>query len=199
MAVAAGPVSLEIQAFTLSLLSCYLAYSLAMLALVWAPIRFAPSWSVAVHLFDFGVLLLLITTTRASPSPVFVCFLFLLVCASLRWHPRGILWTAAATLAGYGGISFYAANVASIQGFDRNTFLIRTVYLTIVTGLLTTLSAHRHRFQREIGQTAAWPRQVSRDPRAVVSEMLSQVSALMDVPSLLLVWDEGADSDFTMA
>ena len=146
-----------------------------MLALVWAPIRFAPGWAFAGHLFDFVAFSLLVAATRGAVGPFFLCFLFLLVCGALRWQVKGTLWTAAATIAAYAGISLYASNVLLASGFELKTFLIRTVYLTVVTVTLAILSAHQYRFQREIGQIAAWPRHVGRDPRAVVSEILSQV------------------------
>ena len=193
------PLDLPIQAFVLYVLAWYLTYSLAMLALVWAPIRFAPGWAFAVHLFDFVAFSLLVAATRGAVGPFFLCFLFLLVCGALRWQVRGTLWTAAATIAAYAGISFYASNVLLVSGFELSTFLIRTVYLTVVTVTLAILSAHQYRFQREIGQIAAWPRHVGRDPRVVVSEILSQVSTLLETPRILLVWDEDTGGNLRLA
>ena len=190
LAVIAAPLEPSVQVFTLYLLGWYLAYSLAMLALVWAPIRFAPGWAFAVHLFDFVAFSLLVATTRAAVGPLFLCFLFLLVCGALRWQVKGTLWTATATMAAYAGISLYASHVLLASGFELSSFLIRAIYLTVVTVTIAILSAHQHRFQREIGQIAAWPRHIGRDPRAVVSEILSQVSALLEAPRILLVWNE---------
>ena len=199
LAVIVDPLEPPVQAFVLYVLAWYFAYSLAMLALVWAPIRFAPGWAIAVHLFDFVAFSLLAAATRAAVGPFILCFLFLLVCGALRWQVKGTLWTAAATIAAYAGISLYASNVLLLSGFELSTFLIRTIYLTVITVTLAILSAHQHRFQREIGQIAAWPRHVGRDPQVVVSEILSQVSALLETPKILLVWNEDAQGNLKLA
>ena len=199
LAVIAAPLEPSVQALTLYLLGWYLAYSVAMLALVWAPIRFAPGWAFAVHLFDFVAFSLLMATTRAAVGPFFLCFLFLLVCGALRWQVNGTLWTATATMAAYAGISLYVSNVLVASGFDLSSFLIRTIYLIVITVTIAILSAHQYRFQREIGQIAAWPRHIGHDPRVVVSEILSQVSTLLEAPRILLVWNEGEQGSLKLA
>jgi signal transduction histidine kinase len=199
LAVIVDPLQQPIQAFVVYLLGWYLTYSLAMLALVWAPIRFAPGWGLAVYLFDFVAFTLLVVATRAAASPFFLCFLFLLVCGTLRWQVKGTLWTAAAVFFTYAGISFYAANVLFISGFDLDTFVLRSVYIAVITAMLTVLSAHHHRFQREIGQIAGWPRHVDSDSRTAVSEVLSQVGALLDAPLVLLAWTEVGEDNLKLA
>ena len=199
LAVAIDPLEHVRYLFVLYLLGWYLVYSLGMLALVWAPVRFARGWDLAVHLFDFAAFSLLMVVTQAATSPFFMCFLFLLVCGTLRWQVRGTLWTAAATMAAYAGISIYAVNVLHVPGFELNTFVIRSVYLTVITVLLAYLSAHQHRFQNEIGRIAAWPRRISRDPGEVVSEVLSQASALLDAPKVVLAWEEPGESGINLA
>jgi len=175
------------------LLAWYLVWSLAVLALVWTPTRFARGWDVAVHLFDLAVFSLLMLVTQGATSPFFVYFIFLLVCGTLRWQVRGTLWTAAATIAAYAGASVYAVNVLHLPGFELNTFVIRTVYLSVITVLLGYLGAHQNRFQHEISRIAAWPRRISRDPREVVSEVIAHTRALLDAPELVLVWQEAGE------
>ena len=199
LAVIVDPLPQPIQAFVVYLLAWYLTYSLAMLALVWAPIRFASGWGLAVYLFDFVAFTLLVVATRAATSPFFVCFLYLLVCGTLRWQVKGTLGTAAAVFCTYAAISLYAANVLFITGFDLDTFVLRTVYIAVITAMLTVLSAHHHRFQREIGQIAGWPRHVASDSRSAVSEILSQVGALLDAPLVLLAWDEVGEGNLKIA
>lgn len=197
--VAIGSPALQTQAFVLYLLSWYLVYSLGMLALVWAPIEFAPGWAVAVHLFDFAAFALLIATTGAAGSPFFLGFLFLLVCGTLRWQATGTLWTAVATIVTYAGVSLVSATVLGLPGFGLRIFLIRTIYLGLISAIFATLSAHQRRFQGEIAQMASWPRQVSRDPRVVVSEILSLVSTVLEAPGIVLVWDETGKQDRMIA
>jgi signal transduction histidine kinase len=199
VAAIVDPLQQPLQAFVVYLLAWYLTYSLAMLALVWAPIRFASGWALAVYLFDFVAFTLLVVATRAAASPFFVCFLYLLVCGTLRWQVKGTLWTAGAVYCAYAAISFYAANVLFITGFDFDAFVLRTVYIVVITAMLTVLSAHHHRFQREIGQIAGWPRHVASDPRTAVSEILSQIGALLDAPLVLLAWDEVGEGALKLA
>ncbi|NOT25184.1 MAG: hypothetical protein HOP16_03680 [Acidobacteria bacterium] len=199
LAAVVDPLQQPIQVFVLYFLAWYLTYSLAMLALVWAPIRFAPGWALAVHLFDFMAFTLLVAATRAATSPLFLSFLFLLVCGTLRWQVRGTVGTAVAMIGAYAGVSLYASKVLLIPGFELGAFLIRSVYLTVITAMLTILSAHHHRFQREIGQIAAWPRHVARNRRAAVSEILSEVSGLLGAPTILLAWDEAGEGNIKLA
>lgn len=199
LAVLVDPLQQPLQAFVLYVLAWYLTYSLAMLALVWAPIRFAPGWAFAVHLFDFMAFTLLVAATRAATSPFFLCFLFLLVCGTLRWQVKGTVGTAIATIVTYGGISFYASQVILVSGFELAAFLVRSIYLTIIAVMLTILSAHHHRFQREIGQIAGWPRHVARDRRAAVTEVLMQVGGLLDAPLILLAWEETGEDNLKLA
>jgi signal transduction histidine kinase len=199
LAVAIDPLQHVRHAMVLYLLGWYLVYSLGMLALVWAPIRFARGWDLAVHLFDFAVFSLLMVVTQGATSPFFMCFLFLLVCGALRWQVRGTLWTAAATMAAYAGVTVYGMNVLRVPGFELNAFIIRSVYLTVTTVLLAYFGAHQHRFQNEIGRIAAWPRRISRDPGDVVSEVLSQASALLDAPKVVLAWEEPGESGINLA
>lgn len=199
LAIAVDPLEPARHAFVLYLLAWYLAYSLGMLALVWAPVRFARGWGLAVHLFDFGAFSLLMMVTQAATSPFFMCFLFLLVCGTIRWQVKGTLWTAAATMAAYAGISMYAVNVLHVPGFELNTFVIRAVYLTVITALLAYLSEHQDRFQTEMGRIAAWPRRISGDSRDVVSEVLSQASVLLDSPKIVVVWEEPGESGVNLA
>jgi signal transduction histidine kinase len=199
IAVAIDPGERLRYAFAIYLLGWYLVYSLGMLALVWAPNRFARGWDVAVHLFDFAAFSLLMLFTQGANSPFFMCFLFLLVVGTVRWQVRGTLWTAAGTMAVYAAISLYAVNVLRVSGFDAMTFVIRTVYLSVITILLAFVGAHQFRFQREIGHLAAWPRRISRDAADVIDEVLTQAGALLEAPRLVLVWEDPAESVLNIA
>jgi len=199
LAFAVDPQERIRYALAMYVIGWYLVYSLGMLALVWTPWRFARGWDVAVHLFDFGAFSLLMLVTQAATSPFFMCFLFLLVCGTLRWQLRGTLWTAAATMVVYAAISLYAVQVLRMAGFDLSTFVIRMVYLTVITILLAFVSAHQFRFQKEIARLAAWPRRISRDARDVVEEVLAQSSALLEAPRLVIVWHEPADGGLNIA
>ena len=199
LAVAIDPLEHVRYLFVLYLLGCYLVYSLGMLGLVWAPVRFARGWDVAVHLFDFAAFSVLMVVTEGAMSPFFTYYLFLLVCGTLRWQMRGALWTAGGTLATYAGVTLYGLTVQHLPGFELNTFVIRCVYLAVFAILLAYLGAHEHRFRTEVTRIAAWPRRIPRDPHDVVSEVLAQVSALLDAPTVVLIWQDRRGAGMTLA
>lgn len=198
LAIALDPIEPG-RSFVLYLLAWYLTYGVATLGLVWAPTRFGRGFDVAVHVVDFITFSVLIVVTQVATSPFFMCFLFLLVCGTLRWQLKGTLWTAAATMAAHAGISLYAVNVAQVPGFELNTFVIRAVYLIVITALLAYLSAHQNQFQSEISRIAAWPRRISRDPTDVVTEILFQASALLGARNIVLAWEEPGDGRTNLA
>jgi signal transduction histidine kinase len=199
VAIAIDPLEHVQHGFILYLLGCYLVYSLGMLALVWAPVRFAPGWDLAVHLFDFGAFTVLMLVTEGATSPFFTYLLFLLVCGTLRWQTRGTLWTAGAALLTYAAVTVYGVTVLNVPGFQLNTFLIRCVNLAVFTILFLYLGSYEHRFRTEVGRLAAWPRRLPRDSHDVVSEVLSQASALLEAPTVIVIWQDKRDGVVTLA
>lgn len=177
----------------------YLAYSLAILALVWSPVRFARSWDIGLHVLDLLAFSVLIVTTSGATSPFFVSLLFLLICATIRWQHRGTLWTGTGAAVAYGAASVYAAYVLARPGFDLHTFAIRLAYLVVMTMLLGYLASHQRRFQGEISRLAAWPRHVSRDRMDVVSEILTRVADFTSAPRVVLTWTDPDDGRLNLA
>ena len=103
-------------------LSWYLPYSLALLAMVWTPARFAPGWDLTVHIVDVTFFSLWLLIPETSYSPVFVFYVFIVVCATLRWQIAGTVWTATAAIVASLVVGFYAP-----QFFDDELeALIRT-------------------------------------------------------------------------
>lgn len=199
LAVILDPLERVEAALLIFLLGCYLVHSVAVMALVWSPIQFGRGWGLAVHLFDYAAFSVLILVTQGGSSPLFICFIFLLVCGTLRWQVRGALWTAAAAFSLNVGLAARAALAPDAAGFELNAFVIRCVYLAVVTFLLAYLSAHQHRFQHEIARIAAWPRRISRDPRETIAEVLAQSAALLEAPRLVLAWQEPGRGGVSLA
>jgi signal transduction histidine kinase len=198
LAIAIDPA--EYVPWSAYLFGWFFLYSLAVLALVWTPVRFVRGWDVAVHLGDLAVFLpLLIVSPEGSTSPSVAYFIFLVICASLRWQMRGTLWTATAAIAAYAGINLYLANVVHTTDFRLNAFASRTVYLILIAALIGYLGTHQHRFQHEIGRLAWWPRKLPRDARELVSEILRQSSELLRAPRTVLVWEEPGEGWINLA
>ena len=80
-----------------------------------------------------------------------------------------------------------------------NVFFIRIVYLVTMAVLLGNFGALQQRSHQEVVELASWPRRMSRDPREVVSEVLSQSAKLVDAPRVLLIWEDPIDSRVNLA
>ena len=146
LATAIDPLGYNPHRVVTWLIATYFVYCLALLALVWAPVRFTRGWRVAVHTFDFAIFSLLMIVTEGATSPFFVYFTFLLLCAALRWQLRGTLFMGAATIAAYAAICVYENRALHSPAFALDAFVIRTVYLMVITALLGSFAAHQHRF-----------------------------------------------------
>jgi signal transduction histidine kinase len=174
-------------AYTVSL---YFVYSACVLALVWAPVRFAPAWALSNHVLDLAAFSLFTFFTDASASPFFVYFTFLVVCGTLRWGVRGALWTAAASFVVYAATALYTSQVLTHRPFAMNTFVVRSVYLAVTAALIAYLGAYQHRVQREIGRIIGWPRRVPREPRELVGEIVAECSETLEAPRVLVIWED---------
>jgi signal transduction histidine kinase len=171
------------------LLGWYLAYSLALLALVWTPVRFAPGWDVVVHIVDvtfFGLWALLPDVTT---NPLIVFYVFIVVCATLRWQSLGNFWTVIAAVGAYIGVGYYSSWLFGVTLVWQD-LLMRAVFLVLIATLVAYLGMHQHRFQYEISRLASWPRKPVRDPRALVAEIIQQSSEFLDCQRVVLVWEE---------
>jgi signal transduction histidine kinase len=171
------------------LLGWYLAYSLALLAVVWTPVRFAAGWDVIVHVVDvtfFGLWALL---PDATTNPLIVFYVFIVVCATLRWQTSGAFWTVAAAVSTYLAVGYSSSRVFGVEivAYERAT---RAIFMMLIASLIAYLGTHQHRFQYEIGRLASWPRKPVRDPRELVSEIIHQSSDFLNAPRLVLVWEE---------
>ena len=107
-------------------------------------------------------------------SPFFASFAFIVVSASLRWRARGTVITVATALVAYALVSVYGVPLLRQAAFEPKVFFIHIVYLVTMAVLLGNFGALQQRSHQEVVELASWPRRVSRDPREVVSEVLSQ-------------------------
>ena len=176
----------------IDLLSWYLPYSLALLAMVWTPARFAPGWDLTVHVVDVTFFSLWLLIPHTSHSPVFVFYVFIVVCATLRWQIAGTAWTAATAIVASLLIGFYAPQFFSAAATVPVLWalLTRAIFLALIGTLVGYLGTHQQRFQYEISRLASWPRKPVRDPRALITEIIRQSSEFLSCPRIVLVWEE---------
>jgi signal transduction histidine kinase len=183
----------------ISLLTWYFVCSVGILALVWSPTRFSRGWAKGLHALDLFTFTALMVATDGASSPFFVWLVFLLICAAIRWRVPGTLWTAAGVAVAYTVASVYAAHLYERQEFATNTFIIHGVYLLVVTALLSYLSSYQHQFHDEVSRLAAWPRAMSRVPRAVVADVLGRAGDILGAPRVLVAWDDPETGHLNLA
>jgi signal transduction histidine kinase len=174
----------------LYLLGWYLAYSLALLALVWTPVRFARGWDIVVHMVDVLACSFWALVPESVANPMIVYYVFAVVCGTIRWQSAGTMWTAAAAVTLFGGIGLNADRLSGGAALSVGSFATRSVYLLLIAALIAYLATHQNRFQYEIGRLASWPRNPARDPRELVSEIIRQSSEFLRAPRVVLVWEE---------
>jgi signal transduction histidine kinase len=180
-------------------LSWYLLYSLAVLAMVWAPVKFAAGWDLAVHIVDIVSLSLLSFLSVGTMSPVYVYFTFLFICGTLRWHSRGAFWTAVAAIAASAATNVYLAFVLGLPTPDWGAFANRSVHLVAVAGLIGCMAAYQRRYQNEISRLVAWPRKIPPEAHALVAEVLAESIEILNAPRVLLVWEEPGEGYLNLA
>jgi len=179
------------------LLTMYLGYSVAMVALVWMPLRFARGWAIAQHITDLLLFSLVTLLTQGANSPFYMYFVFLMICATLRWQFWGALWTGVASIAAYAGVSVYGAYLG--MPFAMDAFLQRSMNLAVVAVLLGYLGAYHARFQQEIRALANWPRKVPDQADQLIEEVLSESARICEAPRILLVWEDPGEGYTNLA
>jgi signal transduction histidine kinase len=183
----------------LTSLAMYLGYSLAVLALVWRPVRFARGWALALHLFDLAAFSWLAIITEGTPSPFFMSFVFLLIAGTLRWQIRGALATGALSIATLAALTWLLGAVFGVAPLSLDILVVRGAHLAILTTAFCYFAAYQERFRREIGRLTAWPRRIPEDRPELVREVVSLCAQIFETPRVLLVWEEPGEGHVNLA
>ena len=175
---------------TYILLLCYSTYALIIAAVVW--LSDAPLYrlGLATHALDLVLFSVLTYLTEGPTSPFFTYFTFAIVAATLRWQWRGALWTAAAALVLFNGTGAYASEVMNDPAFEENKFVIRSVYLAVMAGLLGYLGAYEERRRLEMSELAAWPPHRGRSADLPQPEVLESATRILRARRVLVAWEE---------
>ncbi len=173
-----------------SLLAGYLLYAALLALLLWsAPL--APSrLPIITHVLDMAVFFLLNYFTEGPTSPFFVYFVFSLICATLRWNWRVTLWTGVVAVSGFIAMGIYTENVLKDADFELNRFIVRAVYLSVITALLAYLGYFQEQCMRQISRLNEWPGGFSRKAHepSWVREVLENSAATIGVPRVIMTW-----------
>src|SRR5574341_961713 len=179
----------------LVLLTGFLLYAVVMLLLVGRPHPALSYLPTLTHALDMVLFTLLVYFTEASTSPFFVYFVFSLVCATVRWQWRGILWTAAGALLALVGLSLYGSHGAPPPAFELGRLILRGMPLVLIAVLLGYLAAYEHerRLRSEVSRLAMWPHIVPRGADPLVRDHLEHAVALLGTPRVLAAWEEAEE------
>lgn len=180
-------------------LAGYLFYGLAVLALVWSPVRFGRGWDVAVHAFDLMVFALLASMIDVGTSPLFASFTFIVISATLRWRARGTVFSVILALVAYTALNVFGEQLLGLAEFHLRMFVVHALYFVVIATVLGYFGAIQQRSYLEIVRLASWPRQISRNPRDAVSEVITESSDLLEAPRVLLVWEEPSQGQVNLA
>ncbi len=177
------------------LLAGYLLFAGVVVFLVGRPHPVLPRLPAATHALDMLLFSSLLYLTGASTSPFFVYFVFSLVCATVRWQWRGIVWTAAAALLALVGLSVYAAHGGLLPALEVGRLILHGVPLVLVAALLGYLAAYENerRLRSEVSRLAMWPHIVPRGADPLVRDLLEHAGALLGTPRVLAAWEEGEE------
>ncbi len=176
-----------------SLLVSYVVYSTFILLLVWRSDEPAGRQRTVTHAVDLAFFSLFIYFTAGPASPFTAYFVFSMVCATLRWQWRGVLWTAAASIAAYLTAAVYFVDVPAGDGVEPYRMIIRVVYLGVIAVLLGYLGAHEERTRLEISRLAAWPRPVPQRLEPAVRSLLEHAALVLGAPRAVLAWVESEE------
>lgn len=175
---------------TYALLLAYVTYAVIVAAIAWLAHGPLGRLGLVTHTLDLVLFSVLTYLTEGPTSPFFTYFTFAIVAATLRWQWRGALWTAAIALVTFNAIGVFAAEVMNNPAFEENRFIIRTVYLAVMAGLLGYLGAYEERRRREMSELAAWPPHRARGSELPPPEVLESTARILGAPRVLLAWEE---------
>jgi signal transduction histidine kinase len=170
-------------------LGWYSIYSLTLLALVWTPVRFARGWDIIVHVVDMAAFAAWFFLVDGVTNAMVVYYLFVLICATIRWQSVGTMWTAVVAVSIQAALGLYIPAWLGTLAAPLDV-VTRSVYMLLIAALVAYLGTHQDRFQYEISRLASWPRRPTKDPRELVSEIIRQSSEFLRAPRTVLVWEE---------
>jgi len=175
---------------TYFLLLAYVGYALIVASVAWLAHGPLARMGLVTHVLDLMLFSVLVYLTEGPTSPFFTYFTFAIVAATLRWQWRGALWTAAIALVTFNAIGILAAEVMNNPAFEENRFVIRSLYLAVMAGLLGYLGAYEERRRREMSALAAWPPHRVRGSELPHPEVLESTARILGARRVLLAWEE---------
>ncbi|UFS71247.1 histidine kinase [Geomonas sp. RF6] len=176
------------------LMVAYVVYSLIVALVVWPasrPIKWLP---VATHAFDVVAFLVFMFFTEGATSPFFVYVTFSMLCATLRWHWRGAIYTTGLFLVSFLCLGVYGSHILHDPGFEYNRFIIRGAYLTVIAMLLGYLGTYQETLIGEIANLSKLPKvDDDLDVGALMQALLEHACTLTGASRGLAIWENSED------
>lgn len=172
------------------LFAAYVVYALTILFLVWISFASLVRLRLITHVLDLGLFSIFMYITEGPSSPFFVYFIFSILCATLRWQWRGVLWTTTAALTAFVAMGMYTGEVLGDPSFELNRFIVRTVYLGVVASFVGFLGAYEFQRRSQLFKLASWPENPSVDLEDVLRQVLEYAGKILGVPRVLFAWEE---------
>ena len=177
----------------------YLTYSLGVAVLTWTRRITTKGVPLATHVIDLVLFSVFMYLTDGARSPFFPYFVFAIICGAVRWYGRGALLTGVAALLSYVIATLSGSESDAAVNFDTAEFIARSTQLALVAALLGYLGAYQHRLHREIASLAAWPRRLPTEGGEALQEVLTYAGTVLNVPRLVLIWEEADEPSLRVA
>jgi signal transduction histidine kinase len=144
------------------------------------------------HIIDVAIFTTLVFFTEGTNSPFFAYFIFAIFFAALRWQKSGIFWTALALLCLFIGMGISMNVTQFTSDFQLNRFIIRSFFIATIGLLLVYLTAYEKRIRNELDKLHDWPSNINTtsSPQTLIREALAYAAEIMNVPRLLMIWEE---------
>ncbi len=168
----------------------YVAYSIALAAIVWTRSQLDRLRFVS-HVADIVVFSVLQYLTLGPSSPFFVYFVFSMFCGALRWGWRGTLATAGAVMMSYMTMGATMHRTLGPAEFELN--IIRLVYLVMSAMFLVYLGRYEERLRTDIERLARWPATIDGEPNHVIVRVLAHACHIVDARQAVMVWEAGEE------
>ncbi|HXT20273.1 MAG TPA: histidine kinase [Thermoanaerobaculia bacterium] len=172
-----------------SVAASYVLLAIAGAASAWEAPALLLRWRLVVHVLDLLAFCAIIYFTNGATSPFFAYLVFALIAAALRWQWRGVLATAAGAVAAYSLICAVSIPAGAGQTVLL-TVTVRIVYLAVFAILLGYLSSYYGGLRRELEELVSWTVEGSREPSALMRQLLDRAAAVLESRTVLLLLRE---------
>jgi signal transduction histidine kinase len=174
----------------LYILAGYGIFAIALAGLTWVTRLPLVRLRLVTHAVDVVVFVVMYAAESHLAGSFFVFFIFSLLSATLRWEWRGTLSTAAITL--FMALAMGVYQSAESGSFIVNQFMIRAIYLVVLSVLVSYLVIYELHLRRNLSKLATRPSSIPEHFQTLLHELLRQAAHVVSAPRLLLAWEDAS-------